>query len=123
MLSDLDDLPAIKLTETDYLRFEVDSLTDYGREVALKELRETDELREKSMVELRNALLRKFLQKKKVFNSKKNYKKIIINLTVCFFSEDTDLYLPTDNDDWVVRFLRPCKFYPDSARKLVCIFV
>lgn len=35
------------------------------------------------------------------------------------YAEDTDLYLPTDNEDWLIRFLRPCKYYPESARKLV----
>lgn len=43
-----------------------------------------------------------------------------------FIIEDTDLYIPIENDDWIIRFLRPCKFYPDSARKLVrvlsCLF-
>lgn len=36
-----------------------------------------------------------------------------------FFSDETDLRVPLDNDDWLVRFLRPSKFYPDSARDLV----
>lgn len=27
--------------------------------------------------------------------------------------------MPIDNDDWLVRFLRPCKFYPKSAHELV----
>lgn len=56
MLSDLGDLPAIQLTETDYLRFELDGLTDYGREVALKELRESPETKEKAIEELRKLL-------------------------------------------------------------------
>ncbi|KAG5886525.1 hypothetical protein JTB14_024177 [Gonioctena quinquepunctata] len=29
--------------------------------------------------------------------------------------EEKDLKLPLDNDIWLVRFLRPCKFYPESA--------
>lgn len=30
-------------------------------------------------------------------------------------AEDKDLVVPLDNDAWLVRFLRPCKFYPESA--------
>ncbi|XP_031628252.1 alpha-tocopherol transfer protein-like isoform X2 [Contarinia nasturtii] len=90
MLSDLSDLPAIKLSDTDYLRFDLDALSPFGREVAIKELRETTEIKEKAIEELRNLL-----------------------------QQDTDLYIPIDNDEWIVRFLRPCKFYPDSARKLI----
>lgn len=35
--------------------------------------------------------------------------------------DEKDLHIPIDNDDWIVRFLRPCKFYPESARDLVII--
>lgn len=56
MLSDIADLPSIKLTDTDWLRFELDPLTPFGREVALKELRETPEVKEKAIEELRNVL-------------------------------------------------------------------
>lgn len=56
MLSDIGELPAIKLTDTDYLRFEVDSLTPFGREVAAKELRETPEIKQKAMEDLRKLL-------------------------------------------------------------------
>lgn len=56
MLSDIGELPAIKLTDTDVLRFELDPLTPYGREVALKELRETPEVKEKAIEELKNLL-------------------------------------------------------------------
>lgn len=44
---------------------------------------------------------------------------LIINYLMYFFSDETDLRVPLDNDDWLVRFLRPSKFYPDSARDLV----
>lgn len=56
MLSDLGNLPAIKLTETDFLRFETDTTTPFGHEVAARELRETPEIKEKAMAELRNLL-------------------------------------------------------------------
>lgn len=56
MLSDLGELPAIKLTDTDYLRFELDSLSPYGHEVAAKELRESPETKQKAMEELKKML-------------------------------------------------------------------
>lgn len=56
MLSDLAELPAIKLTDTDYLRFEIDTLSSFGHEVAAKELRETPETKQKAMDELRKML-------------------------------------------------------------------
>ncbi|KAG8238362.1 hypothetical protein J437_LFUL018005 [Ladona fulva] len=31
---------------------------------------------------------------------------------------DTDLHLPLDDDAFLVEFLRPCKYYPESARAL-----
>lgn len=40
---------------------------------------------------------------------------------ILIFIEDKDLYIPIENDDWIVRFLRPCKFYPESARTLVSV--
>lgn len=64
MLSELSDLPAIKLTDTDYLRFELESPTPFGLEVAEKELRETPEVREKAIVELQKLLQRKILSRK-----------------------------------------------------------
>lgn len=56
MLSDLGDLPAIKLTENDWLRFETDSLTSYGREVAQRELRESPEVAKEAKEKLRKLL-------------------------------------------------------------------
>lgn len=56
MLSDIADLPSIKLTDTDWLRFELDPLTPFGREIALKELRETPEVKEQAIEELKNLL-------------------------------------------------------------------
>lgn len=35
------------------------------------------------------------------------------------FLADTDLIVPKDNDEWLIKYLRRCKFYADSARKLV----
>lgn len=41
---------------------------------------------------------------------------------LCITAE-TDLYCPKDNEDWLIRFLRPCKYYPESARDLVSSYV
>lgn len=56
MLSDMDELPFIKLGEGDVLRFELDPLTAFGKEVALKELRETPENKAQALVEIRTLL-------------------------------------------------------------------
>ncbi|KAI8428179.1 hypothetical protein MSG28_002414 [Choristoneura fumiferana] len=32
---------------------------------------------------------------------------------------DKDLHVPLENENWLVRFLRPCKFYPESAYELI----
>ncbi|XP_059484485.1 alpha-tocopherol transfer protein-like isoform X2 [Neocloeon triangulifer] len=35
------------------------------------------------------------------------------------FLHDKELYVPLDNDAYLIRFLRPCKFYPESAYQLI----
>lgn len=40
------------------------------------------------------------------------------NLIFCLTAE-VDLKWPLENDDWLIKFLRPCKYYPESARDLV----
>lgn len=35
-------------------------------------------------------------------------------------SADNDLKAPIDKEEWLIRFLRPTKYYPESAYKLVC---
>lgn len=67
MLSDLADLPSIQLTEKDCLRFETDSLTPFGHEVAERELRETPENKEKAIEELRKLLQRKLITQLTLF--------------------------------------------------------
>lgn len=89
MLSDIQELPALKFGDTD-LKLELDELSPEMKEVARKELRETPELAKEAMEELK-ALLK----------------------------EDTELTVPHDNEQWLIRFLRPCKFYPQSAYELV----
>ncbi|KAG4073049.1 hypothetical protein HA402_009468 [Bradysia odoriphaga] len=89
MLSNMEDLPSIQIGD-DTLRFELNSLTDFGRQIAQKELRESNEIKTKALEDLRELL-----------------------------KEEKDLLVPFDNNEWLVRFLRPCKFYPDSARDLI----
>lgn len=89
LLSDLEELPNLKIG--DYiLHIELDELTPEVKEIARKELRETPEVRKEAIVELRDLL-----------------------------REETDLKCPLDKDAWLVRFLRPCKFYPESAFELI----
>lgn len=55
MLSDLESLPQAQLG--DYLlRFELEDLTEFGQQVAVKELRETDEVKLEAIAELRELL-------------------------------------------------------------------
>lgn len=60
-------------------------------QLAVKELRETPEIREAAIVELRRLL-----------------------------HDNTDLHF-RDDDDFLLIFLRPCHFYPESAIKMVRI--
>uniref|UniRef100_A0A182NUH9 CRAL-TRIO domain-containing protein n=1 Tax=Anopheles dirus TaxID=7168 RepID=A0A182NUH9_9DIPT len=89
MLSDVEELPSVQLG--DYvLRFELEDLTPFGKEVAKNELRETPEIRTAAIEELRGLL-----------------------------KDVEGLVVPLDNDDWMIRFLRPCKFYAKSACELI----
>ncbi|XP_070499190.1 alpha-tocopherol transfer protein-like isoform X2 [Chironomus tepperi] len=89
MLSEIDALPSVQLG--DYvLKFELDDLTPFSQDIAFKELRETPENRENGIRELRNLL-----------------------------SQETNLTVPLDNDDWLIRFLRPTKYYYESAFELI----
>lgn len=56
MLSDLNEIASIKVTDTESLRLELHSLTPFGSEVAEKELRETPEIKKKAIEDLRNLL-------------------------------------------------------------------
>ncbi|XP_055382741.1 alpha-tocopherol transfer protein-like [Condylostylus longicornis] len=59
------------------------------KEKAKRELRETDDVKEKAMNELR-----------------------------ALIAKENGLHLPTD-EEYMVMFLRPCKFYPDSCMKRI----
>ena len=70
--------------------FDIDTeITPELLETARRELRETPEVREKAIVELRNLL-----------------------------HNATDLHY-RDDDEFLLIFLRPCHFYPESALKMV----
>ncbi|XP_074039643.1 alpha-tocopherol transfer protein-like isoform X2 [Leptinotarsa decemlineata] len=85
LLSQMDELPTVKLG--DYtLQIELEDLKPEVQEIARKELRETPDVKRDAIVALRDLL-----------------------------KEEKDLHIPLDNDIWLVRFLRPCKFYPESA--------
>lgn len=51
------------------------------------------------------------------------YKSPTITYSLLRHFSESDLVVPIDNDDWLVRFLRPCKYYPDSAFELVSKFI
>ncbi|XP_043491339.1 alpha-tocopherol transfer protein-like isoform X1 [Polistes fuscatus] len=89
MLTVVKELPFLKLGDFT-LQFELGPLSPELQEVARKELRETPELQKESMERLKELL-----------------------------KAETDLKCPLDNDAWLIRFLRPCKYYPESAAELV----
>ncbi|CAB3230631.1 unnamed protein product [Arctia plantaginis] len=60
------------------------------REKAKKELRETPEIVEQALREFRKLL-----------------------------KNNTSLYVPIEKDEFLMKFLRPCKFYPESALKKI----
>eukprot|EP00099_Drosophila_melanogaster_P018813 NP_609967.1 uncharacterized protein Dmel_CG10237, isoform B [Drosophila melanogaster] len=89
MLSDIDQLPTLQVG--DYtLQFELGEPTAQGKEVAIKELRETPERQKEASKELARLL-----------------------------EAETDLLYPKGNEEWLIRYLRPCKYYPESARDLI----
>lgn len=74
MLSDMDELPFIKMGD-EILRFELDPLSPSGKEVALRELRETPENKEYALGELRRLLQGKILLTRKCTFLQKKYEK------------------------------------------------
>lgn len=55
MLSNLEDLPSIQIGDG-ILKFELSPVTEFGREVAQKELRETNEVKNKAIEDLKELL-------------------------------------------------------------------
>lgn len=72
------------------LRLDLEPLSGEYKERAKNELRESEENYENSLKELKELV-----------------------------KADEELYLPLDEDDLLLKFLRPCKFYPESAFKLL----
>ncbi|KAK9693888.1 CRAL/TRIO domain [Popillia japonica] len=89
MLSNLSVLPRIQCGDFT-LELELGPLPPEIEEVARKELRETPENKKEGIEKLRELL-----------------------------KGETDLKCPYHSDTWLVRFLRPCKFHPESAHQLV----
>ncbi|XP_029035448.1 alpha-tocopherol transfer protein-like isoform X1 [Osmia bicornis bicornis] len=89
MLTDCEKLPSLKLGDFT-LEFELGPPSAELQEVAKKELRETPELQKEAIAQFKELL-----------------------------KAETDLKVPLDNEAWLIRFLRPCKYYPESALKLV----
>ena len=56
MLSEISQNPEVKITDDFVLKFEVDGLTDFGKQVAEKELRETPDVKTKAIEELKKLL-------------------------------------------------------------------
>lgn len=55
MLSDLEELPAVKFGEN-VLRFELDPLAQHAKDIATAELRETPEIKSKAVEDLKQLL-------------------------------------------------------------------
>lgn len=89
MLTEIDEVPYVQVGNYK-LTLELDGPTEFGIQVAERELRETPEIKAKAIQDLQRLL-----------------------------EEEKDLVVPIQNEDWLVRFLRPCKFYPESAKELV----
>ncbi|XP_023947339.2 alpha-tocopherol transfer protein isoform X2 [Bicyclus anynana] len=89
MLSDVDTLPSVQLGDF-LLQFELEEPRESVLEIARRELRETPETVKPAVEELRRLL-----------------------------EADKDLVVPLERDAWLIRFLRPCKFYPESAYDLI----
>ncbi|XP_018345716.1 PREDICTED: alpha-tocopherol transfer protein-like isoform X4 [Trachymyrmex septentrionalis] len=89
MLSDLTEVPFIKIGDFK-LEFELGPPNPELQEVARKELRESPEIQKQSITRLQELL-----------------------------KAEKDLKCPLDNEAWLIRFLRPCKYYPDSSFKLI----
>ncbi|XP_076243163.1 alpha-tocopherol transfer protein-like isoform X1 [Calliopsis andreniformis] len=89
MLTEWEEMPSIQLGDFT-LQFELGPPSAELQEVAKRELRESPELQKESVAQLKELL-----------------------------KAEKDLKVPLDNDAWLIRFLRPCKYYPESALKLV----
>lgn len=84
-------VPYIDLGRDYFVRLENDEFTDpKSKEKAARELRETPDVVPEAIKELRAKL-----------------------------QAEESLHVPIDDDSFLLKFLRPCKFYPDSAFALI----
>uniref|UniRef100_A0A182JFZ5 CRAL/TRIO N-terminal domain-containing protein n=1 Tax=Anopheles atroparvus TaxID=41427 RepID=A0A182JFZ5_ANOAO len=84
-------VPYLDLGSGYRIALESNEYTDaISKEKAARELRETPDVVEKSIQELRSLL-----------------------------QEEKSLYIPMDNDAFMIKFLRPCKYYAKSAFELI----
>ncbi|XP_046402215.1 alpha-tocopherol transfer protein-like isoform X2 [Ischnura elegans] len=89
-MEDINTNPCLPMGQYE-LKFESgDDIGHELREVARKELRESPEIVERGIRELRELL-----------------------------QDENDLNIPLEDDSFLVQFLRPCKYYPESARALL----
>lgn len=89
MLTQMEKLPSLQLGEFT-LELELGDPSSELKEVAKKELRESPDTQKEAIRRLKELL-----------------------------EAEDDLVCPVDRDPWLIRFLRPCKYYPESALKLV----
>ncbi|XP_050309792.1 alpha-tocopherol transfer protein-like isoform X2 [Anthonomus grandis grandis] len=89
LMSNMTEMPTVQLGNYT-LQVELKEPNSKVQEIARKELRETPEVAQAAIKELRELL-----------------------------KEEKDLYVPLENDLYLTRFLRPTKFYPESARDLI----
>ncbi|XP_033207692.1 clavesin-1-like isoform X2 [Belonocnema kinseyi] len=84
-----DPIPSIMIGDF-LVMLDIDPPSPEFQEMARKELRESPEVQKEAMSRLQELL-----------------------------KAETDLHCPLENDAWLIRFLRPSKYYPESACKLV----
>lgn len=89
LLSDLKEIPSLKIGNKT-VELEIYPPSPEFQEIAKKEIRESPEVQKEAIARLKELL-----------------------------KAETDLKCPLDNDAWLIRFLRPCKYYPESALNLV----
>ncbi|RZC33570.1 CRAL TRIO domain containing protein [Asbolus verrucosus] len=89
LLSNLKEIPSIHVGDYKFY-LDYEEITPEIQKLAEKELRETPDITSDAISKLR-----------------------------CLLQEEKNLHVPINNTEWLIRFLRPCKFYPHSAFELI----